>query len=72
MGSIERRQRICRRLAQPGRQHRHQHRLPCERVAELEPLPIGDDQDPFDRPGQRPDAASRACPLAAGRISQSK
>ena len=34
-------------------------------MAELEPLPIGDDQDPFDRPGQRPGHHLRGLP--AGR-----
>ena len=52
-------------LAQPGREHGHQHRFPGEGVAELEPSPVGGDEDPVDRPGQGPGHHLRGLP--AGR-----
>ena len=65
MGGVDGRERIRRHAAQPGRECGHQHRLPGEGVAELEPRPVSGDQNPVGRPGQGPGYHLRGLP--AGR-----
>ncbi len=65
MGGVDSRERIRRRPAQPGRQHGHQHRLPGQGVAELEPRPVSGDENPVDRPGQG--SGYHLCGLPTGR-----
>ena len=71
VGGVDRRERVRRRLAQPGRERGHQHRFTGECVAELESRSVGGDENAVDRPGQGPGDYLGGCPLAAW-ISQSK
>ena len=54
VGGVDGRERVRRRLAQPGRERGHQHRFTGECVAELESRPVGGDENAVDRPGQGP------------------
>ena len=65
VGGVDGRERVRRRPAQPGRERGHQHRLPGQGVAELEPRPVSGDENPVDRPGQGPGHHLRGLP--AGR-----
>ena len=54
VGGVDSRERVRRRLAQPGRERGHQHRFTGQGVAELESRPVGGDENAVDCPGQGP------------------
>jgi hypothetical protein len=66
VGGVDGRERVRRGLAQPGRQHGHQHCLPGQGVAEAKPLLICGDEDPIGRAGQGAGHQLRGLPAGRG------